>query len=298
MNQQDRRAYSQHSIRQQARIEGRHIKPIYKALRITVDNFLADAKANGISKATSNLYLVIDNPELTKELQALHEDAGLFFGRKAYREIKASAKSGRKDWNMQLNADGVYVSPAMEQKAGFGFNLQWAQDILDWFLQDMFSMVSRITNTTRNYLLEVLGKAQQNGASFEDIENELHSKGVLTTFAWRARLIARTETAKAAFAGRQLANRDSEWETEKEWIAANDHRTRHGHRMVDGEVIDADARFQVQYPKGVDMMVGPGDPTANVANLANCRCSQAVRAKRDANGRLIRKQPALTASLT
>lgn len=278
MNAQQRRSYSQHSIRQQARIEGRYIKPIYKALRITVDNFLADAKANGVSKATSNLYMVIDNPELTKELQALHEDAGLFFGRKAYREIRVSAKQ--------------------VEKAGFGFNLQWAQDILDWFLQDMFGTVSGITNTTRNYLLEVLGKAQQNGASFEDIENELHSKGVLTTFAWRARLIARTETAKAAFAGRQLANRDSEWETEKEWIAANDHRTRHGHRMVDGEVIDADARFQVQYPKGVDMMVGPGDPTANVANLANCRCSQAVRAKRDANGRLIRKQPALTASLT
>lgn len=270
MTQQDRRAYSQHSIRQQKRIEGRHVRPVYVALRITVDDFLADAKANGIPKATSNLYLVTDNPAMTDELQALHEDAGLFFGRKAYREIQASTRK--------------------VEKAGFGFNAKWAIDLINFFAQDLLQMVSRITDTTRNQILEVLARATAESRDFEWIENQLTSSDLL---AWRARLIARTETAKAAFAGRQLANRDAEWETEKEWISANDHRTRHGHRLVDGEIIDAEARFQVQYPKGVDMMIGPGDPTANIANLANCRCSQALRAKRDANGRLIRKQPAL-----
>jgi hypothetical protein len=174
----------------------------------------------------------------------------------------------------------------MLYKAGFGLNLKWITDIVNYFQWDLFALVQNITDKTRNQILEVLTRAVNLGESFEWIENQLTSPQLL---AWRTRLIARTETAKGAFKGRQLANQDNEWETEKEWISANDHRTRHGHRKVDGEIIDADARFQVQHPKGFDMMEGPGDPVASAANLCNCRCAQALRAKRDKDGRLIRK---------
>lgn len=274
MNSVDRRAYSLTSQRQQARIEGRHVKPIYQALRITVDDFLADARAKGLTYATGRLYTVINNPALATQLQEVHEEAGLFFGRKAYREIARSARV---------------------EKAGFGFNLQWAADIISYFTRDLFQLVQDITDTTRNQILDVLSRATNEGQSFEWIENELTSPELV---AFRARLIARTEVAKAAFVGRKLANRDTEWETEKEWISAHDKRTRPGHAKVDGELIDTDAKFQVSYPKGVDMMEGPGDPSANIANIAQCRCSLAYKAARDANGRLIRKQPALTAQLT
>lgn len=271
----DRSAYSAHYIRQTKRIEGRHVRPIYQALRITVDNFLTDAKARGLTAATSALYTIVGNEKMAEQIRELHQEAGLFFGRKAYREINRSARR-------------------TVEKAGFGLNVQWIADIVNYFTQDLFALVQNITATTRQQILDVLTRAQNEGQSFEWIENQLTSPQLV---AYRARLIARTETAKGAFVGRQLANRDTEWETEKEWISANDHRTRHGHRLVDGEVIDDEARFQVQHPKGVDMMQGPGDPTASAANLCNCRCSQALKAKRDKDGRLIRKQPALTAQL-
>lgn len=274
MNATARREYSAHTIRQQKRIEGKYTRRIFLALRITVDDFLADARASGVQRATTNLYLVTSNEQLAVVLQELHETAGLFFGRKAYREILASVRQ--------------------VEKAGFGFNLKWIQDILNWFAQDLLQTVSNITNTTRDQILHVLAKAQRDGWSFEDIENALMSPKLE---AYRARRIARTETAKGAFVGRKLAADESEWESEKEWIAANDHRTRHGHRKVNGEMIDTDARFQVPYKGGTDMMEGPGDPTANVANLANCRCAQAVKAKRDVNGRLIPKQTAITTNI-
>lgn len=287
MTQQQRSEYSATSIKQQKRIEARHTRAVYDALRITVDDFLDDARRRGLTAATSTLYTVIGNEALTEQLREIHQESGLFFGRKAWREIQRSVKSGRKDWNMSLNASGVYESPYMVEKAGFGLNLKWIADILNWFAQDLLQTVSRITETTRMQILDVLAEAQTNGHSFEWVENKLTSPKLL---AWRARLIARTETAKGAFVGRKLAHQDSEWETDKEWIAANDHRTRHGHRLVDGELIDNEARFQVPYKNGTDMMEGPGDPTANVANLANCRCALAAKARRDSDGRLIRKQ--------
>jgi len=274
MTQQQRREYSALAIRQQNRIAGKYIKPIYQALRSMVTEFVEDAKQRGLTAAKSSLYTVVSNQALAEAISDLHKESGLFFGRKAYREIARSARV---------------------QKAGFGFNLQWAADIIAYFTTDLFQLVQQITETTRQQILAILTQATEQGQSFEWIENQLTSPDLL---AFRARLIARTETAKGAFVGRQLANRDTEWETVKEWIAANDHRTRHGHRKVDGEVIDNDARFQVPHPKGVDMMEGPGDPTASAANVCNCRCSQAHRAARDANGRLIRKtQQQVTTSI-
>lgn len=273
MTQDQRREYSALSIRQQKRIEGKYTRQVYAALRITVDDFIASAKATSLQQAANNLYLIISNEQLANVLREIHQVSGLFFGRKAYREIEASARQ--------------------VEKAGFGFNLKWITDIANWFLQDLLQTVSNISNTTRNEILEVLTKAQTEGLSFEDIENRL--VGVIRP--QRARLIARTETAKGAFVGRQLAARDSKWESQKEWISAIDHRTRHGHRLVNGELIDLEGRFQVSYKGGVDMMEGPGDPSAHVSNLANCRCAQAMKAKRDADGKLIPKQQLTTQNI-
>jgi len=294
MTKQQRSEYSALSIRQQKRIEARHKRPIYTALRITVDDFLADAKVRGLTAATSTLYTIVGNEALAEQLRDIHQEAGLFFGRKAWREIQRSVRTGRKDWQMTLNADGVYESRYMVEKAGFGLNLKWIADILNFFAMDLLSMVTRITDTTRAQILEVLAEATQNGHSFEWVENKLTSPKLL---AWRARLIARTETAKGAFYGRKIASQDSEWETDKEWISANDHRTRHGHRLIDGEMIPTESRFQVQHPKGYDMMQAPGDPSASAANLCNCRCASAVVARRDADGRLVRKQTTVTVNI-
>jgi hypothetical protein len=264
----ERQAYSQAYINRLNKLEKKYVKPIYKALVSQVQQFIDDLEAYGLQVAQSRLLVTIGNDEITAVLQDLHRESALYFGKKAYYEIRRSARK-------------------KIEKAGFGLSEEWLQAIIEFFNREYFALVQQISDTTRDVILKVLSQAAEEGWSNDQIVEKLKSPGIN---AARARLIARTELNKGAFFGRKLATDDSEWETEKEWVAANDHRTRHSHRAVDGDVIDVDGKFAVSTPKGgVDYMEGPGDPTASAANLCNCRCSSAVRAKRDENGRLIPK---------
>ena len=55
----------------------------------------------------------------------------------------------------------------------------------------------------------------------------------------------------------------------KRWIATTDSRTRDWHRDLDGIEVDMDEPFQNDFG---DIMF-PGDPTADGANVYNCRCT-------------------------
>lgn len=55
----------------------------------------------------------------------------------------------------------------------------------------------------------------------------------------------------------------------KQWLAALDNRTRHWHRELDGVSVDNDKPFKNEYGE----IMYPGDPSANGANIYNCRCT-------------------------
>lgn len=269
MTAKERQAYSQAYANQMNRLEKMFIRKVYKALLSQVQEFIDDMQANGLQAATNRLYASVPtNEAIGPVIQDMHKEAGLYFGKKAYYEIRRSARK-------------------KIEKAGFGLSEEWLEAIIAFFRDEYFILVKNISDTTRDQIFKVLSNAAEQGLSNDDIVKQLKAPEIN---AARARLITRTELGKGAFFGRKLAADDSEWETEKEWIAANDHRTRHSHRAVDGDVVDYDGKFAVSTPKGgTDYMLGPGDPTASAANLCNCRCSSATRAKRDENGRLIPK---------
>ena len=58
-------------------------------------------------------------------------------------------------------------------------------------------------------------------------------------------------------------------QTRKQWLATLDGRTRHEHRMLDGQIADNDKPFMVE---GMKIMF-PGDPTAPGILVWNCRCT-------------------------
>lgn len=60
---------------------------------------------------------------------------------------------------------------------------------------------------------------------------------------------------------------------QREWIAAIDGRTRHAHRLLDGQLADVDKPFKSELG---DIMY-PGDPTAAPDNVYNCRCTIAAK---------------------
>ncbi len=55
----------------------------------------------------------------------------------------------------------------------------------------------------------------------------------------------------------------------KEWLATLDGRTRHEHRILDGQKVDTDKPFKV----GGKEIMYPGDPTAPAHLVYNCRCT-------------------------
>ena len=59
----------------------------------------------------------------------------------------------------------------------------------------------------------------------------------------------------------------------KRWIATTDSRTRDWHRDLDGKEVDMDEPFQ----NDLGDIMFPGDPTADGANVYNCRCTLGYR---------------------
>ena len=83
---------------------------------------------------------------------------------------------------------------------------------------------------------------------------------------------ARTMATSAQNGGRQdaytrVANKGIK--LRKTWVATLDNRTRHMHRLLDGQTVDYDKPFEVE---GYEIMF-PGDPTAEGFLVYNCRCT-------------------------
>ena len=108
-------------------------------------------------------------------------------------------------------------------------------------------------------------------------------------YRWQALRIARTETTAAANYGATIAGESSGIVLEKEWISANDARTRrrppstYDHLEMDGVRVDQREKFNVNG----DLVMFPADPEGQAGNVINCRCTVALVPKRDANGRLV-----------
>lgn len=88
----------------------------------------------------------------------------------------------------------------------------------------------------------------------------------------KMRTFARTAITGAQNAGRQQQMNDAAdmgIEQLKGWLATHDSKTRDAHRHLDGEEVQYDKPFKSDLG---DIMY-PGDPTADPANVYNCRCT-------------------------
>ena len=104
------------------------------------------------------------------------------------------------------------------------------------------------------------------------------AESLMNEFAFsesRARTIARTEIITAGRSGQYFADVQSGMVKGKKWMAAQQERTREGHREADGQVVAIDEPFYVANGKGqVEPLLFPGDSSydASASNIINCRC--------------------------
>lgn len=107
------------------------------------------------------------------------------------------------------------------------------------------------------------------GESVPQLRDRLIESADLTVK--RAESVARTEVIGASNAGSFYQMKATGLRATKEWLAANDDRTRASHRAVDGTVVDMDEKFTV----GGWPLDFPHDPTAPPEETINCRCTLA-----------------------
>ena len=207
-----------------------------------------------------------DEEGLKRAIRSLHQGAGQQMARYTYDKVMRKA--------------GVKQDLTPQQR--------WAIVIKMLLEGGLQKLTGEITDTTRDNMRKILTKGMQEGWSINEMMKELEKLGIN---AYRAELIARTETTRAANQGSLLGAVSTGLQTVKEWIAVNDDRTRrtprdlYDHLHMDGVQVATDEVFKVTGKKGDKDMEFPGDPAGGPGNTCNCRCTVGFEVVRDENDR-------------
>lgn len=136
--------------------------------------------------------------------------------------------------------------------------------------------ITSITNTTREQIVNQVQRGYQEGLGVSSIARMIRD-AIPAISMRRGALIARTETHGAANFGANAAAEETGLNIRKEWVAADDERTRLDHAQagnrysVGGEIgpIGMKDAFDV----GGSLLMYPGDPSGPADQVINCRCA-------------------------
>jgi SPP1 gp7 family putative phage head morphogenesis protein len=129
-------------------------------------------------------------------------------------------------------------------------------------------ILPEVENTVHTRMGDYFKTAMEKNTPFDEMVKEVqtHFEGDDMREKYpHARMIARTETARALGAG-NLATMKEAGFTRKMWIAGGPPNDRPEHTAIDGETVDIDKPFSIG-------LMFPGDPRAGVDQVANCRCT-------------------------
>lgn len=211
--------------------------------------------------------------DITKAYYNAYLEIGLLYGKRVTRGIVRDSK-------------GLEVDI---------FTNEFRSNLINWITNNAGLRIKTVRQSLINYLLDEINNGIGQGYDIREISKQIEKLVNSRSFyRWQAMRIARTETTAAANYGATIASGSSLYVIEKIWISSNDARTRqiekgdkHDHLDMHLVTVGEKEAFNVQG----DMMMFPGDPNGSASNVINCRCTVAMKPKRDANGRLVRKKP-------
>ena len=172
------------------------------------------------------------------------------------------------------------IEKTIEEIGGYSFTLVDADTVRNLALSDETLLPYKYIDgnkdirwNTKKVNAEILQGILQ-GESIPDIAKRLSNVTEMNKTA--AIRNARTSVTSAECKGRQdsyIRATNDGIILKREWIATNDGRTRHSHRLLDGQIAEVDKPFKSELG---DIMY-PGDPEADPANAYNCRCTIAAK---------------------
>lgn len=223
-------------------------------------------------------YNAISDKAIKKTIQKLHLAMGVKMAQISSKVVKRSVKG---------HYEALEVKSAETDLFSYTI-LQYLQT------QGLDQLASDITQTTKEQIRRYLIQSAEQNLTLPESIALLRNAGITD---YRAELIARTETGRAANIGSMVGATSTGLVTVKEWIAAKDNRTRRiprdqfDHLNMDGTKIPMDATFKLQNKKGgFDLMLHPCDSSGSAGDVCNCRCTLGYEAQRDKNGKLLKLQ--------
>ena len=223
-------------------------------------------------------YNAISDKAIKKTIQKLHLAMGVKMAQISSKVVKRSVKG---------HYEALEVKSAETDLFSYTI-LQYLQT------QGLDQLAADITNTTKDQIRRYLVQSAEQNLTLPETIVLLRGAGITD---YRAELIARTETGRAANIGSMVGATSTGLVTMKEWIAAKDNRTRRiprdqfDHLNMDGTKIPMDATFKLQNKKGgFDLMLHPCDSSGSAGDVCNCRCTLGYEAQRDKNGKLLKLQ--------
>lgn len=273
MNKQD---HIQEVTRIQRRYEKKYFPVVQKAIQSQVDDVIKTVERYGVKQGLGEAQNIVSS-KIGGIIEALYIEVGTRFAKLTWSDLQAQRRQAKKSLSVK----------------GFGFNADWVKFIKEYLFRFLLDkIVFELSNTTRTAILTVLSNSIEQGLGVNETVRNLKDLPISKTQAAR---IVRTEITRAANTGTMAASDSFEYEQTKEWMSAHDKRTRGqhlgdhaSHIGLDGQVIDVNDYFTD--PINGDQLMFPGDPQATAASTINCRCTIAVVAKIDSNGRLIPKK--------
>lgn len=215
----------------------------------------------------------ISDKGIKKTIQKLHMAMGVKMAQITEKEVKKSVKGyqGPEEFKNKQTDLFTYVMLTYLEMKGL----------------DQIS--AEITQTTKNQIQQYLLKSVEEGLTMQETIKLLRTAGITN---YRAEMIARTETGRAANIGSMVGTASTGLVTVKEWIAARDNRTRRvprdmfDHFHMDGIKIPFDEKFNVKTKNGgFEPMLHPCDPSGSAGDVINCRCTLGYEAVRGEDGK-------------
>ena len=150
---------------------------------------------------------------------------------------------------------------------------EFEQLIQDYLLVIGGLRITQISDTTRRQIMLIINAGHLDGLGQNAIARQIieYTEGSFT--AYRARMIARTETHQASiFANHKITEEQGIANLQKRWISTNDNRTRSHHRQLNGITIGMEEDFVFTVGINEYRMSHPADPRGGAINNINCRC--------------------------
>jgi uncharacterized protein with gpF-like domain len=275
MNAKQQREYWTKVERLRRQLDDKYSSLFNEAIKKELQQFADDLKAHGLQGALSQMGAYAWNESIMTIMNKLYKESAILFGNAVYRAV------------------GV-----MGQKSNtFGLNNEWVSEVINFLIQYGFTLVSNMTQTTKVKLQEIVAKGIEEGKSIDQITKDIMSDETTGYSVMRAKRIARTEVMRASNYAAMIGADKHPFEVDKVWISAKDNRTRriprnnYDHVKMNGQKVGWADDFTSTGKKGDLVLAGfPGDPTTPAGFSINCRCTVGFEPKRDANGKLIRKQ--------